>query len=56
MILQKNIETSQLAQVLKTQNEMLSVTTIMLVTNSLGNFKQRGIRLLKDHEAQKTRI
>jgi hypothetical protein len=37
-------------------NETLANTTVTLDTNSLEGFKQRGIRLLKDHEAQKTRI
>ncbi len=37
-------------------NETLATTTVTLDTNSLEGFKQRGIRLLKDHEAQKTRV
>jgi hypothetical protein len=37
-------------------NETLANTPLTLDVSSLEGFKQRGIRLLKDHEAQKARI
>ena len=36
-------------------NESLPVKTVTLDTNSLEEFKQRGIRLMKDHEIKKIR-
>ena len=36
-------------------NEKLSLTTLALDSTELDGFKQRGIRLLKDHEAKKAR-
>jgi hypothetical protein len=36
-------------------NEKLSVTTLALDSSELEGFKQRGIRLMKDHEIKKIR-
>ena len=36
-------------------NETLCVNTLVLDTCTLAHFKERGIRLLKDHETKKAR-
>lgn len=36
-------------------NETLATTTVALDTNSLEGFKQRGIRMMKEHEIKKNR-
>ena len=36
-------------------NEKLSITTLALDSSELEGFKQRGIRLMKDHEIKKIR-
>jgi hypothetical protein len=57
--LQQDLESQDKAAILlgmlEHLNESLSVKTVTLDTNSLEEFKQRGIRLMKDHEIKKIR-